>query len=605
MSHNFATRAGKRVIKSGSSCSSPLKNSGFWPLTQCLLHSRLYFATMLHLLRSVCFIVLLSASLSSQAGVLEFTATTFNGVEATSPMTVTVKRTGVVTAAATVVVKSADVTASAGADYTALTTTLRWAAGDATDKTISLALLDDRVSEESETLTLTLSEVTGDTIGASAQATLTIADFEQGVLQFSAVDYQVNEQAGAVTIAVLRSGGSNGAVTINYATANRTATAPDYYLTKTGTLTFPDGVNTQTFSVTIVDNNLGQIDRTVGLTLSTPGGGALAGERVSATLTIINDDADFTAGLTKITPTRTGVTQPVVINLSQPSPFNSKNSLLQAVNRIPELSIPALSALQSAAGVVTIAVGDATYHLLPYSGFKVSTSTKPAIYVNQDSSGRIITDEGLQVGFQPALAAVDVLQTQLTTMKLPKLTVTDQGNITVQRNQGPPQLDVDDTGKLVINNAFYDRFNLRPLIVSTLATAGSTVGLHMHAHPNAGLPNEMYLRVVYSSGTQLRQQLLTSAPVIADELIAGLQSLDGASKVRLESFGIATFTLAGRQHSVYADLIVRRVDPATYAGGSLRTGLFPASDLNGDGSDDFRMVYSNGDEQNFFYIAPK
>ncbi len=560
---------------------------------------------MLHLLRQICFFLLLSVCLSAQAGVLEFTSTTFSGVEATSPMTITVKRTGVVTAAATVVVKSADITASAGADYTALTTTLAWAAGDATDKTISLTLLDDRISEASETLRLTLSEVTGDTIGASVQTTLTIADFEQGTLQFSATDYQANEDGGTATITVQRSGGSNGTATINYATTSKTATAPDYYLAKTGTLTFAEGVTSQTFAVTIVNNTLGQIDRTVGLTLSTPGGGALLGERLSATLTIINDDADFTADLTKITPTLTGVTQPALINLSQPSPFNSKSSLLQAVNRVPELSITALSALQSATGMVSIAVGDATYHLLPYSGLKVSASTKPAIYVNQDSSGRIITDEGLEVVFQPALAAVDVLQTQLTAMKLPKLTVTDKGNITVQRNQGPPQLDVDSSGKLVINNGFYDRFNLRPLILSTLATPGSKVGVHMHAHPNTRLPNEVYLRLVYSSDNQLRQQLLTSAPIITEELTAALLAMTGVTKVRLEEFGVTSFTFNGRQLYVYADLIVRRVDPTTYAGSTLKTGLFGVSDLNGDGSGDFRMVYSNGDEQNFFYIAPK
>ena len=560
---------------------------------------------MLHLLRQICCFLLLSVCLSAQAGVLEFTSTTFSGVEATSPMTITVKRTGAVTAAASVVVKSADITASAGADYTALTATLAWAAGDATDKTISLTLLDDRISEASETLKLTLSEVTGDTIGASAQTTLTIADFEQGTLQFSATDYQATEDGGTATITVQRSGGSNGTATINYATTSKTATAPDYYLAKTGTLTFAEGVTSQTFAVTIVNNTLGQIDRTVGLTLSTPGGGALLGERLSATLTIINDDADFTADLTKITPTLTGVTQPALINLSQPSPFNSKSSLLQAVNRVPELSITALSALQSATGMVSIAVGDATYHLLPYSGLKVSASTKPAIYVNQDSSGRIITDEGLQVVFQPALAAVDVLQTQLTAMKLPKLTVTDQGNITVQRNQGPPQLDVDSTGKLVINNGFYDRFNLRPLIVSTLATPGSKVGVHIHAHPNTRLPNEVYLRLVYSSENQLRQQLLTSAPIITEELTAALLALTGVTKVRLEEFGVTSFTFNGRQLYVYADMIVRRVDPTTYAGSTLKTGLSNVSDLNGDGSADFRMVYSNGDEQNFFYIAPK
>ncbi|MDO9318156.1 MAG: Calx-beta domain-containing protein [Gammaproteobacteria bacterium] len=559
---------------------------------------------MLHLLRQVSFFVLLSVCLSAQAGVLEFTATTFSGVEATSPMTITVRRTGVVTAAATVVVKSADATASAGADYTAVTTTLRWAAGDAADKTVSLALLDDRVGEASETLTLSLSEVTGDTIGSNTQTTVTIADFEQGTLQFSATDYQVAENGGSATITVTRSVGSNGAVTINYATANRTATAPDHYQTKTGTLTFAEGITSQTFAVTVVDNSLGQVDKTIGLTLTTPGGGALAGERLTATLTILNDDVDFTAGLTKITPTRTGVTQAAVINLSQPSPFNSKSSFLQAVNRIPELTITALTAAQSTAGIVTIPVGEATFHLYPYNGTKVSASTTPAIFMNTDSSGRIVTDEGLQFSFQPALAAIDVLQTQLTAMQMPKLTVTEHGNITVQRNQGTPQLDLDSSGKLVINNTFYDRFNVRPAIVSMPATSGSTVGLHMHAHPDAALPKEIYLRIVYSSGNQLRQQLLTSAPAIADELTAGLLTLEGVSNVRFEDFGMIAFTFNGRKHRVYADFMVRRVNPTSYAGQTLRTGMFSLSDVNGDGRDDFRMVYSNGDEQNFIYLIP-
>lgn len=552
----------------------------------------------------LCLFILLSVSLSAQGGTVEFTSTTASGVEATSPLTISVRRTGTSTAAATVVVKSADGTATAGADYTAVTTTLRWAAGDAADKTINLVLLDDRASEASETLTLSLSDVTGDTIGSNAQTTVTVGDFEQGTLQFSAADYQVAENGGSASITVSRSNGSNGTVTINYATANRTATAPDHYQTKTGTLTFAEGVTSQTFTVAVVDNSLGQIDKTIGLTLTTPGGGALAGERLTATLTILNDDLDFTAVLTKITPTRTGVTQPAVINLSQPSPFNSKSSLLQAINRIPELTITALTAAQSTAGIMTIPVGEATFHLYPYNGTKVSASSSPAIFMNTDSSGRIVTDEGLQLGFQPALAAIDVLQTQLTAMQMPKLTVTEHGNITVQRNQGPPQLDLDSSGKLVINNAFYDRFNVRPAIISTPAPAGSTVGLHMHGHPDAALPTEIYLRVVYSSGNQLRQQLLTSAPAIADELTAGLLTLEGVSNVRFEEFGMIAFTFNGRKHRVYADFMVRRVNPASYAGQTLRKGLFSLSDVNGDGRDDFRMVYSNGDEQNFIYLTP-
>lgn len=253
---------------------------------------------------------------------------------------------------------------------------------------------------------------------------------------------------------------------------------------------------------------------------------------------------------------------------------------------------------------MTIPVGDATFHLYPYNGIKVSSSSSPAIFINTDSSGRLVTDEGLQFGFQPALAAIDVLQTQLTAMQMPKLTVTEYGNITVQRNQGTPQLDLDGSGKLVINNAFYDRFNVRPAIVSTPATTGSSAGLHLHTHPDAALPGEIYLRVVYSSGNQLRQQLLTSAPAVTDELTAGLLTLGGVSNVRFEDFGMIAFTFNGRKHRVYADFMVRRVNPTSYAGQTLKKGLFSVSDINGDGRDDFRMVYSNGDEQNFIYLTP-
>lgn len=556
-------------------------------------------------LRGICVVILLGCSLSAQAGVVEFSAATFAGPENVTPMaTVTVSRTGVATAAATVLVTSTNGTATAGTDFTAVNTTLRWTAGDSANKTVNIPITDDKLVEGNETLTLTLSAVTGDTLGTNTTTTVTINDYEQGALQFSAAEYQALEEGGTATITVSRVNGSSGAVTVNYATSNKTATAPDFYQTKTGTLSFADGVTSQTFAITIVNNSVGQADKTVGLTLSSLTGGAVAGERMTATLTILNDDLDFTPSLTKITPVRAGVTQSSVLNLSQPSPFDNTTTLLQAVNRIPELSITSLSATQASTGIVTISVGGTTYHLLPLTATRISNSVTPAIFMNTDFSGRLITDEFLQIEFQPALAAIDVLQTQLTAMQLPKLTVTTHGNITVQRYQGPPPLDLDSNGKLVINNAFYDRFNVRPSIVSTPAAAGSSVGVHVHPHPNAALPNEIFLRVVYNSGSQLREQLLTSAAAISEELTEGLLDLNGVSEVRFGEFGMVTFVYNDREHRLYADFVVRRVDPASYTG-VLRAGLYNAPDLNGDGTEDFRMVYSNGDEQNFLYFAPE
>jgi hypothetical protein len=545
---------------------------------------------------------LLAVCVSAQAATVQFTASTYSTSENVTPAIVTISRNGDVTAAASVLVTTSNGTATATNDYTAVSITVNWAAGDAANKTVSIPVLEDRLVESTETVNLSLSTVTGDTLGATTTATLNIVDYEQGTLQFGAATYQVAETAGTATIAVTRTNGSNGTVTIAYATANGTATSPDFYTATTGVLSFAEGITTQNIVVPIINNTLGQANRDFRINLTTITGGALAGTTLSTTITIVNDDTDFTPGLTKITPVRTGVTQPPVLSLTQASPFLSTNTLLATINRIPELSITGLVALQGSTGIGTISVGDSTYHFLPYTATQVAQGTTQGIFLNGDQSGYMVTDERFRIGFQPALAAVDVLQTQLTAAQMPKLTVTEYGNITVQRNQGPPPLDLDSTGKLVINNSFYDRFIVRPAIVSTLVPASTAVGVNLEPHPHPALRNEVYLRIVFTSGTQRRQQLMMTAPLITDELVTSLRSMSGVTDVRVEEFGITTFRFNGRVLTLYADMIVRRIDPTTYVGVTPPRGFFDAGDLNGDGTADFRMLYSTGDEQTFLLL---
>jgi len=539
---------------------------------------------------------------NAQSATVQFTASNYTTNENVTPAVVTLSRNGDVTAAASVLVTSSNGTATAGSDYTSVSITVNWAAGDAANKTVSIAILDDRLVEQTETVNLSLSAVTGDTLGATPAATLNIVDYEQGTLQFGSAAQQVAETAGTATIAVTRTSGSNGTVTIAYATANGTATAPDYYTSTTGILSFEEGVTSQNITVPIINNSLGQANKDFKVNLTTITGGALAGTLLSTTITIVNDDSDFTPGLTKITPVRTGVTQPSVLSLSQASPFLSTNTLLATINRIPELSITGLVAAQGATGIGTISVGDSTYHFLPYVATQVPAGTTQGIFLNGDQSGSMVTDERLRIGFQPALAAIDVLQTQLTAAQMPKLTVTEFGNITVQRNQGPPPLDLDSTGKLVINNSFYDRFNIRPVIVSTLAPTGAQVGVSLVPHPHPALKNEVYLRIVFSSGTQRRQQSLTTAPLITDEFVTALRNWSGITDIQVSEFGLTSFRYNGRTLTLYADMIVRRIDPKTYVGPTPPRGLFDAGDRNGDGTADFRMLYSTGDEQDFLLL---
>jgi len=549
-------------------------------------------------------LALLFACISAHAATVQFAPAVYSTYENVSTATVTISRAGDTTAAASVLVTTSNGTATASNDYTAVSITVNWSAGDAANKTVSIPILEDRIVEASETINLTLSSVSGDTLGATRTAVLNILDYEQGTLQFAAATYQVAENAGSATIVVTRTGGTNGTVTIAYATANGTATAPDFYRAATGILSFEEWDTSKSFTVPIVNNTLGQANKDFRINLTTITGGAQAGTTLTTTVTIINEDADFTPGLTKIIPVRTGVTQPAVLNLSQASPFLSTTTLLATINRIPELGTTGLQALQGATGIGTITVGDDTFHFFPYTATHVSQGTAPGLFLNTDQSGYMVTDERLRFSFVPALAAVDVLQTQLTAAQMPKLTITEHGSITVQRIQGTPPLGLDSNGKLVINNRYYDRFNIRPSIVSTPAPASLAVGTYLVPHPSnhPSLQSEVYVRIVFTSGTQRRQQLLTTAPLIVSELIAGLQALEGVTDVRFGEFGILTFRFNNRLLTLYADMIVRRIDPNTYSGNTPPRGLVDAGDLNGDGASDFRMLYSTGDEQTFLLL---
>jgi hypothetical protein len=112
-----------------------------------------------------------------------------------------------------------------------------------------------------------------------------------GVLQFSAPTYSVNENGGQATITVTRSGGSFGLVSVNYATSDGTAKKPGDYTSTSGTLSWSDGdTASQTFDIPVIDDNVYEQSETVNLTLSSPLGGAKLGAQSTAVLTIIDNE---------------------------------------------------------------------------------------------------------------------------------------------------------------------------------------------------------------------------------------------------------------------------------------------------------------------------
>ncbi|HEY8022291.1 MAG TPA: Calx-beta domain-containing protein [Thermoanaerobaculia bacterium] len=111
-----------------------------------------------------------------------------------------------------------------------------------------------------------------------------------GAFKFHSATSSIGEGSGHATIAVERSGGQGGAVSVHYATADGTATAGVDYTAASGTLSWADGDGAdKTFSVAITNRHLNGPGKTVDLALSGPAGGATLGSPASAVLTILDN----------------------------------------------------------------------------------------------------------------------------------------------------------------------------------------------------------------------------------------------------------------------------------------------------------------------------
>ena len=188
--------------------------------------------------------------------------------------------------AVTVSWATADGTATAGTDYAAASGTLTFAPGE-TERTIAVGILDDAVSEGTETFTVTLSDAVDATLGTAA-ATGTIFD-DDGSPGLSIVGATAAEDAAQVAFTVaLSPARESGAVTVSWATSDGTATAGTDYTAGSGRLTFAAGETARTIVVRLLDDAVNEGTETFTVTLSDAAGATVV--TAVAEGTIVDDD---------------------------------------------------------------------------------------------------------------------------------------------------------------------------------------------------------------------------------------------------------------------------------------------------------------------------
>ncbi|RVT83144.1 Calx-beta domain-containing protein, partial [Inhella crocodyli] len=164
-----------------------------------------------------------------------------------------------------------------GVTYNAATGTITVPPG-VTSFAVNVPSTQDSADEANETVPLSIGGV---------NATGTIVD-DDDAPALSVNDVTVNEAAGTVTFTVSLSSATGQTVTVNYGTANGTATAGSDYSARSGTLTFAPGTTTQTVTVALTDDNLAEGSETFRLVLTSPTNATIA--QGTGTATVLDND---------------------------------------------------------------------------------------------------------------------------------------------------------------------------------------------------------------------------------------------------------------------------------------------------------------------------
>ena len=213
----------------------------------------------------------------------------------------TVALTGAVAADVELGWATADATAAAGDDYTAVSEGTVTIAGGRTAATLTVATVEDTLAEAAETFTVTLAAPaaglpTGVSLG-TASADGTIADDDPLTASVSAAAATVMEGEAASFTVALSGGTSTAAVAVAY-TVGGTATAGDDYASPAGTLTLAAGAADGTITIATKRDEEEDPSETLEVTLS--GASTVAGtvqvDPTAARTTIADEGTELVLG---------------------------------------------------------------------------------------------------------------------------------------------------------------------------------------------------------------------------------------------------------------------------------------------------------------------
>ncbi|MDC1135686.1 Calx-beta domain-containing protein [Alphaproteobacteria bacterium] len=211
---------------------------------------------------------------------------------------------------------TSDGTADAGSDYTAANGTITFAPG-VTTQNIPVAILADAIDEANETVTITLSNPSGNppaVVINDGTAVLTISDDDLAPA-ISIDDVTTASEVGiGQQVTVRLNNASEQTVTVDYTTSDVTAWAGDDYTADNGIVTFNPGSISETISIPILQDSIDEINETFEIQLSNPSNATIADN--TSIVTITDDETTPSLSITGSSASDDNGTLTATVNLS-------------------------------------------------------------------------------------------------------------------------------------------------------------------------------------------------------------------------------------------------------------------------------------------------
>jgi hypothetical protein len=220
----------------------------------------------------------------------------------------------------TVDAATANGTAAAGSDYTAVATTRLTFAPTETSKTVTVPVVGDLIDENNETFSVNLTNAQNAEIeDPDFRGLGTIVDDDTSRISIAdASKAEGNSGTSVLNFTVSLDRANDRTVTVQYATANGTAAAGSDYVAASGTLSFSPGQTAKTIGITINGDTVYEPNETFTVNLASPVNATILDGQAVGTIT--SDGDTPTIAISDASVGEASTADPVfTVSLSSPS----------------------------------------------------------------------------------------------------------------------------------------------------------------------------------------------------------------------------------------------------------------------------------------------